>query len=264
VTARHRRPAALALAALVLACPLPLARLGAQSRSDGPHADRESVVLSAWKPPAGQKCEVSNAPRVLPEPAALVDTADLSLYLEQSGATRQRGYVLISLKFDSVGAARRVRVLESDLPDTLAGQVNLAVLTVVRPQPAGAPFGVRLRIDFTPEPALRVGRSERCEPAQVRSRSGYTHAAPPGASMMDEQISSRWYDMRWSVLVGSDGRVMDAELLTPIDDQELATGYRDYLLWQRWYPGLDDRVPTQMSTVVAERLKMTVLVRRWQ
>lgn len=263
MTARHLPSVRLAflLLALAAACAHPAEQRAAELSSGVQRRDRERAVLSAWRPPGRQTCEVLDVPRVLPPPDALVDTARLGAPLRQGGAMSRRGYMLLSLKFDSAGAATRVRVIEPELPDSLGRAAELAVQRALRPQPVDAPFGVRLRIDFTPEPALRVGRSERCEPA-ARHALAAVMSGPPAVTGTTEQTATRWYTLQYEVRVGERGHALEVRLLTPLEDHELTEQGREMLWKMLWYPGLDDRVPTEMATVVTQRVKVMTFISR--
>jgi hypothetical protein len=221
---------------------------------------REEVLLSDWKPTSAQKCTINAAPRVLPTVATLVDTGTLPIYLAQGGIGSATGSALLSIKFDSTGRPTRSRVIESTLDEQGSSVLRLAVATALQSQAPGENWGVRLRIDLGQSPTYRVGRSEMCAPAPIGFLGDDGGLSRPGEN--DRVISKGSMDLRYNVLVSSDGSVLTATLLTPVTDLEMATVFQKAILSERWKPGLDDRVPVTMSTLRVQHLKTETRITR--
>jgi hypothetical protein len=244
------RAAVAATAALLAACG-PHAPSGAFAPAGS--ADRVALAESAWRPPRGQRCADAPLPAVLPAVAQLVDTGAVAAILV--GQPLPDGtYALMSLKFDSAGEATRAVVIESSLTSADRNRVALAVANALRTQPrAATPWGVRLRVDASTPPRLRVGRAEWCDAAP--SDRG---PAPPSAS--EKLGTARTTDpagptivqepARWQVVVDTAGRVASATLLTATHYPDLAHSARESLMRLRFHPALDDRVPVAVVDTI--------------
>lgn len=213
---------------------------------------REEVLLSNWKPPTGQKCTIAAVPLVLPAVESLLDTATMPIYLAQGGLVDASGSTLFSIKFDSSGRPTRARAIESTLTDQARDNLQLAVATALQSQPPGDDWGVRVRIDLGPAVLYRVGRGEVCAPAPIEVLGDRATLEP--AHLDDRVIDKRVQVIRFNVLVGADGTVLDAKLIGSMENSALADDMQRFLMSERWKPGLDDRIPVTMSAVRAPRL----------
>ena len=228
---------------------------------DSRRVDRATTLLSSWTPPPQQRCLVSQHPSVLPSADSLLTPSDIPILLEQGGLDSPRGFALLSLKFDSLGSPARVRVIETDLTGTTPDVVERVVLSALRPQAPGAPWGVRLRINFDSSIRYAVGRSEKCDAALVVPyvRSGNTGAAPVGAAL-DRQVDKKKITMHWSVLVGADGLVADAKPGPEYVQSDVADAMTRQIRAERYFPARDDGVPVQSVVDVKRTLTFVLIV----
>ena len=244
-----------------------IATLAACSSHGGPAVSnldnqrREEVLLSNWKPPAGQKCTIAALPVVLPGVESLLDTVTMPSYLAQGGIAGATGSTLFSIKFDSSGAPRRAIAIESTLTDQAKGVLELAVASALQPQPPGVDWGARVRIDIGPSLQYRVGRSEVCIPAPIEGPPAAANVRRP-SGMSERTIEKRVQDVRFNVLIDADGSVLDAEIMTPMDNAEVQEMLRKTTMREHWNPGLDDRIPVPMKAVRTHRIKSETVVRR--
>lgn len=228
---------------------------------DSRRVDRTTTLLSSWTPPPQQRCYVSQRPAVLPSADSLLTPSDVPILLEQGGIDSPRGFALLSLKFDSLGYPARVRVIETDLSGTTPDVVEQVVLSALRRQAPGVPWGVRLRIDFDSSIRYAVGRSEKCEAALVvpRVRNGNTGAAPVGAAL-DRQVDKKKITMHWSVLVGSDGIVADARPGPEYVESDMADAMTRQIRAERYYPARDDGIPVQAVVDVKRAITFVLVI----
>lgn len=228
---------------------------------DSRRVDRATTLLSSWTPPPQQRCRVSQRPAVLPSADSLLTPSDVPILLGQGGIDSPRGFALLSLKFDSVGNPARVRVIETDLSGTTPDVVEQVVLSALRRQAPGEPWGVRLRIDFDSTMRYRVGRSEMCDAALVvpYGRSGNTGAAPVGAAL-DRQVDKKKITMHWSVVVGADGIVADARPGAEYVQSDMADAMTRRIRAERYFPARDDGIPVQSVVDVKRSLTFVLVV----
>lgn len=228
---------------------------------DSRRVDRAAVLLSSWSPPPQQRCYVSQRPAVLPPIDSLITTSDIPILLEQGGLDSPRGFALLSLKFDTLGAAARVRVIETDMSGTASDVIEQAVLSAVRHQAPGEAVGLRVRIDFGPPIRYAVGRSEKCDAVLVEPYipNGNTGAAPVGAAL-DRQVDKKKITMHWSVLVGADGIVADAIPGQAYVQSDLAEEMTRRIRAERYYAARDDGVPVQSVVDVKRSLTIVMVV----
>lgn len=242
---------ALAAAAATSAC----ASSAGGVRAPREGAARETVLLTRWTPPEGQECTVSTVPATLPAPTEIVDTAALAGagLAAMNGAT---AFALFSLHFDSAGAADRVRMIEPELPEDDRMAMESKVRSALRPRGAGAPFGVRLRVDVLPSGAttIRTGRTERCLPSRIPDpknvvRTVTNTRTPVTTTGRSTGGGSRRETVRWQLLIDEAGRVVDVVRLPGSQiPAEILESMEASLRASRWNPGLDDGVPVPMRT----------------
>ena len=224
---------------------------------------REDVVLSAWKPTGGQKCTIVAVPRVLPGIATLLDTTTMPIYLAQGGIANATGSTLLSLKFDTAGAPKRARVIETTLSEEASGMLQMAVASALLNQPSGDSWGLRIRIDLGPALTYRVGRSELCAPQPTGHHGNDMSIAQTMAIPVDSRVVSKSStNYAYNVLVGSDGSVLAAAPTTPFTDAELAAILYKEVISERWMPGLDDRMPVTMKAVRVQLIKSETRIMR--
>ena len=222
---------------------------------------REEAVLSEWKPPVGQKCEVAAAPSVLPDVATLIDTTAMPAYLEQGGISSATGSTLFSIKFDSAGQPVRARVIESTMPERLSSTLQSAVASAIQAQTPGGSWGVRVRIEMGPALRYKVGRSETCPP--VLNYNGTYAAVPPHPGDISERVvDKRIQEVRFNVLVAADGTVLAAKLATGIGNPDFEASMQKFVMAEHWKPGLDDQMPVTMSAVRTERITSETRIKR--
>jgi hypothetical protein len=222
---------------------------------------REELLLSNWKPPNGQRCTIAALPLVLPSVESLLDTITMPSYLAQGGIAAATGSTLFSIKFDSSGTPRRAHAIESTLTDQARDILQTAVASALQPQRPGADWGVRVRIDIVPALQYRVGRGEVCIPAPIEAPSATGNLRRPKA-VGERTIEKRVQDVRFNVLIGADGTVLDAKLLAPMDNAEVEEMLQKAVMREHWNPGLDDRIPVAMSAVRTHRIRSEIAIRR--
>jgi hypothetical protein len=253
-----------ARAIIALSAIVTLAACSGQRRvSDADLGDskREDVLLSNWKPPTGQKCTIAALPLVLPRVESLLDTITMPSYLAQGGIAGATGSALFSIKFDSTGAPRRAKVIETTLSQQASDILQLAVASAIQPQPQGEEWGVRVRVDVGPSVHYRIGRREVCDPVPI-GRSYAPGAPPPPGDINDRTIEKRVQEVRFNVLIGADGTVLAAKLVAPLDNAEVEELLHKGIMSEQWRPGLDDRIPVAMSAVRSTRMTTTTRLRR--
>lgn len=235
---------------------------GSPGYSDARKIDRRKVLLTDWTPPPLQHCVVAERPSVLPPIDSLLAPSDVPILLEQGGLDSPAGYALLSIRFDSLGTATRVRVIETDMPGTSPDVVEQVFASAVRRQAPGEEWSVRVRVAFDSVPRYVVGRSEKCEAVLVESfiPSGYTRAAPVGAAL-DRQVEKRKITMHWTVVVGSDGTVIDAKPGSQYVDSDLAAAMTQRIRSERYYAALDDGIPVPSSLDVKRIITIVAVVR---
>jgi hypothetical protein len=131
----------------------------------GPRMHASQALLSDH-PHRLRNCRVSALPAALPRVAQVVDSAPLLADVRSAwrASGERRGYVLVSLRFDTSGVNVRRAVVETDVAKALADSVQQLVFahrTVVEHR--AEEWGVRLRVELGDEPAARVGRWEVCD-----------------------------------------------------------------------------------------------------
>jgi TonB family protein len=204
-----------------LAAALPLVVLALAACAPGVPAG-PSLFPAGWTPQAGQRCELSDAPRQLPSVDQVVDSAALARDLAGAPAG---GYGLFTVGFDTLGMADTVRLSGGDLADGARTAWYGAVTRRMRnrtPFPAatgrrGRPQGwaVLLRVDAGASPAMRVGRSEECAPVLVNATALQAHMQQQFARLnWGSTIQQRPSRVMLEFVVDSMGMVRDARVAT--------------------------------------------------
>ena len=223
--------------------------------------DREAVLLSSWRPPTPQRCQVARLPETLPAPESLISTADMPILLEQGGIRDARGSALVSLKFDSTGRIARLGTIESTFDDGTREALEKVLLSAIEPQRGGRAWGVRLRVDLDSVPRYRVGRSERCAAAMLpfvgAGMPMGTSAGPVGPSAGSS--SKKVYIVKFAVAINEDGKVTDVKpaggnTVDPNAIQSLMTNLQN----SRWAPERDDGIP--VATVVEHTSRIELVL----
>ena len=235
------RPAVTAgLVVIALAC---IADAGAAQRN------RAEQLLSD-RPAPRRGCTIAHDPSPLPGVDQLADSAALdqrvSAFATQYPIRDNAMFGLYSIAFDGNGAVERVQALDYMLPQGRAEEFAGLVRGALRPQRAGRPWSVRLRVEPGATPKLRVGRSEVCPP-EMRVR--FSVRAPAKSPIQSPP------PMRVRVLVGEDGRVRSFQMLHGSGVSDLDQWVQTRLTSARYAPGLVDGAP-----VIAE-LEMSVPIR---
>ncbi|HYW08339.1 MAG TPA: energy transducer TonB [Longimicrobium sp.] len=148
---------------------LVLALLALSACAGTPSAGKLSPAASD-----GRSCRAERSPGELPAAAQLVDEAglraDAARLWRTSGAPA--GHVLFTLLYEADGVNVRRAVIEHTVPDAVADSLQKLVFAhALRAAGARDPWGVRLRIELGPEPALAVARREVCTAAPADRRS---------------------------------------------------------------------------------------------
>jgi hypothetical protein len=202
-------------------------------------ADREAALLSVAPPPTGRTCGVAAVPNVLPGAATLVDSVGLI-----SGARAATGgpaaFVLLSLRFDDHGRSLWTRVIETNLGEAQREAIERLVAQSLLPQADGPSWSVRLKIEITGAPTLRVGRSEIC-PAAPR---------PGEIDVTSRRITTGVASgsPRFSLLVDHAGRVLQIRLLEGSNDKDVDRAFEQSLRALHFRPTLIDGEPVSAWT----------------
>ena len=244
----HRLPAAALAAALALsACASPGGR---------PPPTRASLLSDSPVPP-DRGCTISAFPAELPSADLLVDSAalarDAAALWRASGAPP--GHALVALRYDLFGLNVRRDVIEHRLPPALADSLQKLVFahrrTVGRER---REWGVRLRLDLTAEPELRVGRSQSCRArlahgmADGDTRLGAGRGWAPAAAFRGVAAGAARVTVR--VSLDARGHVVDARVEGAnrrISEQQVLSYVRSLL----FEPATEDGHPVAGETVVS-------------
>lgn len=123
-----------------------------------------STLLSDWSPPAGQTCAPETSADALPGVDEVVDPDAVAAEL----AGLEGGYVVFSVRRDTLGVWSPAEVLESDVADTVETRVHDAVQDRLLDGPPES-LGLELRVDLEDPARVRVGPHWGCPPA-IRNR----------------------------------------------------------------------------------------------
>ncbi len=227
----------------------------------GRQVSQESL-LSEGPQHRDRACGVAARPEQLPEAAELVDDAfgaDAARLWEAAG--RPAGYVLLSMGYDREGVNVRRAVLEhSDgVTPELADELQRAVFAHrLKAAPAREEWGVRLRVELGPEPALRVGRREQCRAAprewEHRSASGgYDVRQVLASSLSAPSPADR--DLVWvRVRLDARGIVTDARVERTILRGSWENRVLGYVRSLQFLPALEDGQPVPGEATLPLRL----------
>lgn len=227
-----------------------------------PHASyaARGALLSEAPPVRDRVCRVADRPAALPAAADLVDEAglgaDVAALWRSTGLPAEGGYVLLSMRYDREGVNVRRAVLETNVVDAVADSVQRLVFA--HRKAAGASdgeWGVRLRVDLGPAPAVRVGRREVCSAApaartfrvggdswiDLRGNAAPLPMAEPGVVWVRV-----WLDPRGQV---TDARVERAMLRSQQEQRLLA-----YVRMLSFTPATEDGDPVSGQATVPLRL----------
>ena len=234
-----RIPSTVLLAA-TLAC---IATPGTAQRS------RAEQLLSD-RPAPRRGCSIAHDPSPLPGLDQLADSATLdqrvTAFAQQYPIRDAAMFALYSVAFDGNGAVERVQALDYMLPQGRADEFATLVRSALKPQRAGRPWSVRLKVEPGATPKFRVGRSEVCAP-EMRTR--FTVTAPANYPLQSPP------PMRVRVQVGENGRVRSFQMLHGSGVSDFDQWVQTRLVNATYAPGLVDGAP-----VIAE-LEMSVPIR---
>lgn len=230
-----------ALGALV--CALAFAAPASAQRARDPQ-------LLSDKPAPREGCTTVRQPGTLPAVAALADSAALARsmakFAQDFPVRDGKLTALYSVAFAADGSVERVAPIEYWLPQGEEPQFTALVRQSIRPQRAGTPWSVRLRVDPAAETVFRVGRSELCQPRSTTRFELVTAA-------IDQQQAPP--PMRVRVIVGTQGEIRSLDVVRSSGDRELDRWVHDSLLSRRFQPGLVDGVPVIMERDEDVRLR---------
>jgi len=231
----------------------------------GRQVSQESL-LSEGPRHLDRACGVAARPEQLPDAAELVDGtfgADAARLWEAAG--RPAGYVLLSMGYDREGVNVRRAVIErgEGVTPELADEVQRAVFAHrLQARPAREEWGVRLRVDLGPRPALRVGRREQCRaaPRQGEHRSasggfgaGYDVRQTLASSLSAPSLADR--DLVWvRVQLDAQGMVTDARVERTIMRGSWENRVLGYVRTLQFLPALEDGQPVPGEATLPLRL----------
>jgi hypothetical protein len=158
-----------------------------------PAAERREreMLLSGWAPPAGQRCAIDTMPAQLPSLAFLGDSALLATLVSQfwERSEREGGRALLSIKFDANGRLVRSRVIETEMPDSLARRLEVMVASALDDERPAVAIGLRLEIMVDSLPRFRLGRRQLCAPSRVeRPPAAGLHITETGWAERDIEL----------------------------------------------------------------------------
>jgi TonB family protein len=159
VNVSRNAPYCLALGALLIAASCTPLRTAASPEREALLSERATTL--------DRQCEVSPLPARLPAADVLVDSAALRRDVRSAKREQDRGYVLLSLAYDTTGLNIRRAVIEHSVRPMLADSVQRLVFQHRRELDEDEAIGVRLRIDVGEEVGMRVGRQELCPPVPL-------------------------------------------------------------------------------------------------
>lgn len=203
---------------------------------------REALLLTSREIVHGRHCRIVDPDTPLPNVATIVDTAAVPEYLNQAGITaHDTGYALFSLRFDSAGKPIRARLIEATTPDSDADALRAMIASAVVQREAGAPVAARLRIDLTPAPVYRVGKSEYCDPVRVTAN---TMAPDPRVTTLPHgpAASRTVTSYKYEAEISATGTVLAIRFDASIDPA-FEEPLRESMMKERWEPALDDGAP---------------------
>lgn len=225
-----------------------------------PHdpAAREAVLLTAHDLAMGRRCHIVDADALLPDVAAILDTAAMPVLLQQAAVSTTTGYALFSVRFDSAGHPSRARLIDATIADSLRDGVQQSVASALVDQPAGPQHPMRLRVDFAAHPAFRLGKSEYCDAEMI------THGSAGGPSTFDRPgdrtISRATTTVNYEVEVSRAGEVLGVRFISPIDP-EVEQAMRLSLMKTQWKPAIDDGLQVASHASVSVPLQKRTVVR---
>jgi hypothetical protein len=217
-----------------------------------PRTDAREALLNPRARPRAE-CRVSAAPADLPSVGQVVDSAALFPAVADAwrAAGSPRGFVLLSLRFDTAGMNVRRVVLESEGGSALADSVQKLVFAHPR-RAASSPteWGVRLRIDLGDVPTARVGRWEVCRPVP---RDPRLERMAGGWDVRSDIPFVSPNSLIWvRVLVDANGMVRNARIERSLIPPR-ATEQRllNYALSIPFIPATEDGYPVELETSIA-------------
>jgi TonB family protein len=211
-----------------------------------------ALLLTVGSQPAraaqADDCRPAPTPLLLPAFDQVVDSVALADYVVgETDSTRAMG-VLLALRFGEDGALERIAMLESTVPPDEARPVGAAVGSLVRPQPPGRVWGIRVWVESGPAPGFGVARSELCEPVPVNSPQLLSTTILVDAVELEEMRRAGAFVVR--MLVSDKGHVLQANLVrssgSNLNDDAVMRNARTL----RFRPGTLDGAPFEMWTEV--------------
>jgi TonB family protein len=189
--------------------------------------------------PAQQKglCKPTLAPRKLPAPSALVDSARAIADLAQFGTTTPT--MVFSLVFAEHDSLPEVRPLED------ASMLAAAVLVhAVRPQKPSGLWAIRVRVAQGASAALTLERSVYCPPFPQRTDAPTMVAVRVEPSEQSAVKQGR-VRMSFQVLVSEQGQAIDVRMIQSSGIRDMDDQMMQDLQRVRFQPALLDGKPMQ-------------------
>lgn len=231
-----------------LACTLLGVALLASTATLAEAQNSRAAQLLSDRPAPRRGCRISQAP--LPSVSQLADSARLAQVAAQFAADypvregKLRG--LYSISFGNRGQVERVSDVDYWLPEGQAEAFRQIVRATLLPQQSG-PFSVRLLVEPSAEPVIRVGRSEVCPP---ESNMRFSLTAPALAGVEGPQ-----QPVRLKMFIGEDGRMASISVVSSSGNSELDRWVESVVLQYRFAPGLVDGTPVAMEHEQSIRIR---------
>jgi TonB family protein len=200
-----------------------------------------SAALFTDEPAPRATCRILYQPSSLPAVSQLADSAELvaavTEYAEQHPLSDGELRALYSVGFDDTGRVTRLQPIDYWLPEGEDNAFTLLVRQHLRPQMRES-GSVRLLVKPGSDPAVRVGRSERCPP---ETRTSFKLTAPAVVQLQRPQ------PMRVSLQVSDKGDVVGREVLSSSGDAELDRWVMQELEHYQFAPGMIDGIAAAMD-----------------
>jgi TonB family protein len=201
--------------------------------------ERESLLLSNWRPPGGQTCQIEEPPSGLPAVDVVIDSGAVESAITDlwMAATSRPGYALFSIHAtrDSSGAPIRVKIIESDVAERTAATLEALVSRYLRHPPPDQ-SSVRLKIEVGPTPRFTIGAQETCKP-HLRNREQVSELLERAAPYVSGPGTARVW-----VFIDTRGNVRNARIETSSGNGEVDSLAMQLVYRMKFHPALQDRV----------------------
>ncbi len=226
---------------------LSVALISLQSVMRSPSLDAQDSAGVAAIPGsyAAGRCQVAAFPDELPALDSVLDADTLATILQAVGVEKR---LVLALRLGAFQSEPRVRIIEKKVPSQVADQTLHAVESVLRRAPPNARWAFRLRIEPGQPHVVTLERSQVCGAVpgsrQLTYATGVVSADQLAQMQRDaREAASRLQQMRFHVLVGSHGRVLDVQVTASSGDPQMDGTMADALKRRAFTATTLDGVP---------------------